>query len=462
MHKLLQTAAPLAALMLPAFAVPALAQDAAAPAAGAPPTTTTAPGAGAGTAAGNPPTAEQIAAMQKQLDAVTAQADALKTLLDTMRNQAAKSTPVTVGYGKLKIGGLAQVWEGLSAHPDGPGASGTQAANAYFKTGGFGARLRRLELHLDGSIDPVVEYHFNADFTRGSSTQPGTVGILQDLFFSYKLGQIGVLDVGQEKLPLTEVGLHSSGQLYTIERPLIVIGPGRTAGTVNTPLWGDIRETGVQFKRADPLYSVQLALTQGAGDYQNSASNQYGKTFSGQVFVRPFGPNSVQFGVTGLGGAGFVSGGQHLSRSRMGGSIVWNPGKFAFESEYVAGTDGLLFAVPAVVGPPAIAARNVNVNAHRHGEYAVLGYDLGRGLQVVGQYDYFDPGQSSANVPGAAAAILARQTNYTLGLNQDLDGALGKGHRRLQINYVHAHFDGLGASTPQDNDQLEVAEEVNF
>ena len=376
---------------------------------------------------------DQIKALQKQLDALKA--------------AQAKANPVTHGPGSLVISGTMQVWAGAATHPD----------TTYMKTGGFGFRLRRMEVHLDGDIDPGLSYHLNADFARGSSTQ-SSLGILQDIFLAYKTAPGQEVDFGQTKIPLSEIGIESSGHLPTIERPLFVLGSRNISGGVSTPQWGDIRDEGIWYKVSQKMFAGQISLTQGAGDYQNMGDNQYGKQVTAELYVYPTGKSGPQIGITGSAGAGYLFGGNNLARNRAGGSLVYKPGLWLLQGEYVAGADGIA---------PTTAGAYPAFTAIRHGEYGLVGYDLtpgykhGNGYQVVAEADYWDPGRGSVSTAGATISTISRQTNYTLGINHDMDG----GRRRLQVNYIHEHFDGgAGANKAKNNDDDEVVVDgiVNF
>ncbi|MCA1596147.1 MAG: OprO/OprP family phosphate-selective porin [Chloroflexi bacterium] len=368
--------------------------------------TPAAPAAGPATAPGNPVVDQQATTQQKPAAA-----------------PQAASGAVVAGFGNLTIGGVLQFWAAAGSHPD----------TTYIKAGGFGFKARRMELHLDGGVDPRLSYHLNADFARGSSTVSSN-GVLQDVFLAYSLGAGQDLLVGQTKLPMSETGIQSSAQLLTVERPLFVVGP-RGAGV---PQWGDVRDIGVQYRLGRPHYSAQIALTEGAGDYQNlPGDTKYGKQVTAEFFFRPFDPKGLQLGITGSGGAGYNNGAHSLLRNRAGGSIRYPVGRWFFETEYMAGADG--------IAPPAAGGKVVT--EIRHGEYGLAAYDLGGGYQGVVMLDYLNPG-----------IALPRQTNVTMGMNHNMD----HGHRRLQVNYIHEHYSGPFASHTSDNDELVAAAGVNW
>ena len=462
---------------------------------------------------------QRIDALQKQLDdlkaARGAQATAegtadLQKQLDALKASINKAA--TPGYGKLVVDGNAQIWLGASSTPDPPilaPAAGkpvdttNRPFTGYFKTGEFGARLRRMQVDLTDQLDPKWTVHFMSDFARTSSTHTGENGApnelayLQEVYAQYNFSSVNSILIGQLKLPLNETSTQSNDHFPTLEQPLFVVGQRNGAAAAlpaadksivlfNVPQWGNIRDVGVQYRRTTPDYTLQGAITEGAGDYQNSTQIDSGKQLTGQAFWRPRFIKDLQIGVAGSGGSGFlartpavaasVSAGTgvtvttptgtstiipavsnaavaagpnvYLQRVRSGGSVVYKPGRFFFESEYMGGSDGIGI-VPGAGTTPA-----TTVNAHRHGEYGIVGYDLdkyksGDGNQVVAQVDYWDPG---AGEP--------RQTNYTLGLNHDM----AKGHERIQVNYVHEHYDAQSSWAPlnSDSDGLYVAVLTNW
>jgi hypothetical protein len=374
------------------------------------------------------------ATVSQKIDALQKQIDALK---------AAQDKKVSAPASKLTISGTAQVWAGFTSHPD----------TTFMKIGGSGMRFRRNEIHFDGAVDSTLSYHINVDVARTVSGPLTSNGYLQDMYLQYNLGNGQSILAGQTKLPLSLIGPQSSGHLMTIERPLFVLGPrgSKLAGVTalpTPPQWGDVRDPGFQYLIQRPQFSVQLALTEGAGDYQNAADNQYGKQVTGEFLYSPSVVPGLQLGVNGSAGAGAMysatapgaaaAKNYNAARIRGGGSIRYDKGRLTIQSEYMGGEDGV-----GVNGAGAV------VNAIRHGEYGIVGYDLtdyrrGNGYQAVAMADYWDAGAGNP-----------RQTNYVAGINHDLDG----GRRRLQIEYVHEHYDS-GSVT--DSDGLLAAAIVNW
>lgn len=198
-------------------------------------------------------------AAKKAATADQAAAQALENIYELKNNtNAMLGKKVDVNTGKLRIGGLIQVW-GLTAFGKTPGGnsplntSSTPPGRNFGGGAGDTYRLRRGEIAFVGNINPKVDYRAMLDVAKivtvsggTSAAAPATTAassnVLQDLWVGYQLAPRWRFEVGQQKTGLSEEGTRSSSALLTIERS-IMNGLPTNAGRV-----GDIRDTGAILK----------------------------------------------------------------------------------------------------------------------------------------------------------------------------------------------------------------------
>ncbi len=190
---------------------------------------------------------EQVNALQEQQTKLQQQIEALQKQLAQLREQQATKAeagrktpaPVTAGFGSIQFDGLMQQWF--------VGAFGNGGTNT--------ARMRRLELKFSGQVRPDVRWTVMVDPAKTLSVNTTSLGgtvvatginrssaILQDAYVSYTLNPQLTINLGQEKVPLSMAALRSSGQLLTVERPLMNVVPAANGRL------GDMRDVGVQAK----------------------------------------------------------------------------------------------------------------------------------------------------------------------------------------------------------------------
>lgn len=376
-----------------------------------------------------------IADLQKRLEALEEK---------QKKDQAAAEKapkPVVSGFGKIKIGGLAQNW---LVTDDAAGAN-----ESY--------RLRRMELNFKGEINDRVSWGVMVDPSKALAMNAAGAtqavnqrsNVLQDAMIALKLTDNVTVDVGQEKLPLSLEGLQSSAKLETVERALFITGPRTgSAGAATSAGYGDVRSAGVQLKTKFKDGDFTAAITNDSGESQNTTDNNSGKSISGRVTYRPAQVPGLQLGVSALGGSGVtpnptltpvVIGG--MDRDRFGGEVLYQKKGWTVKSEYMTGSD-------QVAGGAAPLAFN------RKGFYFHVGKQLNPEWEVVGRYDAWDPDEVENGI-AKGIGVTPDEKDLILGVNYYLESF----HAKLQLNWVHKNFEkSLAAPAVQfpDRDQILV------
>lgn len=352
--------------------------------------------------ASSSPIAAQIEAMQKEQAEMLKKLKALEEQLARLKEQQAKQEaatakapkPVTAGFGKVKFDGLMQQWL--------VGASGGGANNT--------ARIRRMELKFSGEalpelrwtvvIDPAKSLSVNSTSVGGTTVATGvnqSSNILQDAFMTYIAGPHFSVDIGQEKIPISLNGLRSSGQLLTVERPIMNVLP------MNYGRVGDLRDLGVQLHGTYPQIDYTVAVLNDSGPRQNDVDNNNRKDAMVRLVYKGLPSTQIGFGGT-IGTESY--GASKVPRKRFGADLSLNRGAHTFEVEYARSLDA----------PAGVSVRS-------EGGYALYAYRWTPRLQLLAQVDTWDPDVDLS---------LDREWDYTLGANWYLAGHNAK----IQLNLV--------------------------
>ena len=297
-------------------------------------------------------------------------------------DEPAKNSAVKSALGNVNIGGLLQVW-GLND------PTGVFGANSDAETT---MRLRRSEIRLYGDIIPEVGFNVMIDPAKqiklntktddaGEITSVGvdqSTNVLQDLWITLRPSKMfpGLepfapnmeLQIGQQKMPVTEEGYRSSSKLDMVERSII----GRT--------YGDFRDQGILLKDSYKYFDYYLGLFNGSGRNKTDDNNE--KNGTGRVVFKPFSP--WKLGVSGQKGS---SGANEADVERLGGDTQIEYGPASIKAEYMYGKDG---------------------EVDGQGFYVQPGFFLiPDKLQLVGRYDHFDPNsdKNDDRVQEIAAAL---------------------------------------------------------
>lgn len=178
-------------------------------------------------------------------------ATATATSMITTIAQAADTELVTAGFGKVKIGGLFQIWT-----LDDTGAPADTNTNF---------RMRRAEVKINGTVDPKIRWFVMFDPAKsiavGTGAAPGDNKILQDLGIVYTVMPDFELMVGQFKVITTAEGLDSSGELLFPERAFV------------TRNYGDRREPGAEINYDNKTLQVRIMASNGQPNPGNPGTN---------------------------------------------------------------------------------------------------------------------------------------------------------------------------------------------
>jgi hypothetical protein len=368
-------------------------------------------------------TSELLARLGAQIDqqrtVITAQQqriDALEAARTTATSAApAKATPppalppltVETGGIKLKLSGLFQGW--------------------YTATSGTGIdsfRLRRTELKFSGDMSSRVKWALMVDAAKALALSNSTITVagqpvltgssvaqsgrvLQDAFASVVVAPALIVDMGQQKLPLSMEGVQSSGKLDTVERALFMSDKARGGG------YGDVRDLGLMVR--GKLAAGQLeyfgGVFNGLGESQNDQDKNDQKDLAVRVIARPTLLKGLQFGGS-FARDGFTT----LSptgRERHGLELAYARGKIGVKSELMLGRDAAVT---------------------RQGGYVHVTHRLHRSVQAIFRFDSWDP-----DTRAGATAETVTERDWLGGVTYTIahSGAW------LQFNYARKTFSAV-------------------
>jgi hypothetical protein len=394
---------------------------------------------------------DDIAALQQRLGALSGRVDTLDGRVDALSGKVDASTlladralhsveglksatsaalakKVDVGVGRLRVGGLFQVWYG-TGFGNALGGNSPTNFSAVPQGRNFGGgvgdtfRIRRAQLKFDGRINDAVDYYAMVDLAK---TGTGTSGPLQDLWVGFKLNRYLRLEVGQQKTGLTEEGTRSSAQLLTIARAIMNEDLPATAGRI-----GNIRDTGAVLKLRTSRIKASVGLWNDNGATTNIVDNNRLKFLSGSLFVSTL--RYFTFGIWGGTNVGDYR--PRERRDRAGGTFLFQGGPHTFEVEAGYARDIAAGADPTRAGSIAV------------GWYGLYAYRLSRKWQVVIRYDIWDPAQHDLGDSTTESGVFIPQGNhklkeYTFGINYNL----APPGTKIQINYIRDDVEVNGTS----------------
>ncbi len=371
----------------------------------------------------------------------------IQSVVDAVKEQAGRidkvqSSKVESGFGSVKFSGLFQVWSLNELDAPNKGQVDT-------------LRLRRAELKFGGNIspqsywwtmiDPSKSVGLNTTSSGGNITSVSPnqqSNVLQELVVGYNLAPKNVmphfvLEIGQQKVPMSMEGVRNSGKLYTVERALF----NTSATGINAGRVGDIRETGVMIRYADsgvasnsksvignnngfkstgnaPKFEAQVGAFDDGGNQQNAVDNNNGKEFIGHFLYRPS-QNSL-LGFYGEGSQG-VNGALNTPRLRLGveGSITL--GRHLFETELVRARDS------AVSGSTITNNRVLST-----GGYLLYAYNVSPKWQLVARGEYWNPNRDNHGATYANEKDLVLGFQYFLATEQS----------KIQFNWIRKNING--------------------
>ena len=369
----------------------------------------------------------RISGLTTKVDAANVLADqALENINELKTNtNASLAKKVDVGVGKLRIGGLFQVWYGT---PFGDTFGGNNGKGGNFAAappgrnygGGVGDtfRLRRGEISLDGEITNKANYHAMFDLAK---TGTGNASIVQDLWVGYQFARNFRAEFGQQKTQLSEEGTRTSSQLLTVERS-IMNGLPTTVGRV-----GDIRDTGAVIKYRSSMANASIGIWDDNGVTQSAVDTDRFKLLT----LAGYFTGIRHLTVGAWGGTNLGDFKPETNRDRAGATLIWQSGPHILQAEGAYTLDH--------AGGTPLFARTIGL-----GGYVLYGHTLSRKWQLVARYDEWDPAvHGGIPVSGTPASIAPTHHNlkeYTFGLNYYI-----KGHNaKIQANYVIEDTQGNG------------------
>ncbi len=375
---------------------------------------------------------QQIADLQKRLDALDA---AQKETDKTIKN----AKPVVSTKTPIKISGLLQV-QTLDYLNQG-GTSNSRRADTF--------RLRRGELRITApQITDKVSATVMFDPAKDTTSSRARNNILQEIVLSYQLNKTKTnsnsVDVGQFKIPVGYESLVSSAALPFVERPLIFTSRDPFDGG-----YGDVRDTGVQLNSTFDDFDLKVGVFNGIGDRQNALALSDNKAILAHLAYN--GVKNLTFGVSGGAGntgvtatSGAVSQTRRADRTLFNLFAAYNKNKIYAASEYLRGDAVPITLTPASGGTPGVTAAGRDIE----GYYAAVGYMFTPKLQGLFRYDNFDTDRSKGNTT---------LQDYTLGLNYFLKGNEAK----VQVNLIDHNGDS-GASGQNKGTELRTAFQASF
>lgn len=333
----------------------------------------------------------------------------VQSALDAIGEQAKRvdklnSGKVDAGFGRVKVGGLLQLWAGA-----GDGLFGGGVDNSL--------RIRRAELKLSGQINLAAYWTVMVDPAKSLSVNTTTDGgnvtgvslnpagnILQDFVVGYRLSPAFALELGQQKIPLSMDGLTSSSKLLTIERSLMNSLP------INGGRIGDSRDVGVMLRYTGGKVEGQAGVFNDAGNRQNQTDDNNAKEFMVHVQYRGLGPLVLGAYQEISGG---VNGPRETPRKRLGFEAAFEKGRHYLQAEVARAEDN----------EPAVRSE---------GGYALYAYHFSPAWQAVVRGDYWNPNRD------LSGDVSNTERDLTLGLNYFLAGHNAK----IQFNYTRKDITG--------------------
>ncbi|MDE2125820.1 MAG: S-layer homology domain-containing protein, partial [Armatimonadetes bacterium] len=174
---------------------------------------------------------------------------------------AAPAEPPASGarfHPSAKFTGLMHTWYGTAFGDtlDGnfPALKTAPPGRTFGGGGGDTFRLRRLELAMNGTLSPHVDYRVMID-----PTLPGAGGILQDMWAGYQLTPRWRIEVGQQKTGLSDDGNAPTSKSIMIEPAIMNVLPV-TAGRV-----GNIRDIGAVARYGSKTIQSFVGIWNGNG-----------------------------------------------------------------------------------------------------------------------------------------------------------------------------------------------------
>jgi hypothetical protein len=369
----------------------------------------------------------RLDALQKDVDTLKAQASSQQADIDTAKQDATEarqgvqsaldavleqsrrvdklnSSKVDAGFGKIKMGGLLQIWAGTGDNLFGTGVDSS-------------LRLRRSELKFTGNINPSAYWTAMIDPARSLSLNTVSSGgnvtavsvnaasnVMQDLVLGYKLSPSLALELGQQKVPMSMEGLWSSAKLLTIERSLMNSLP------INNGRVGDIRDAGLMLRYTGAKAEAQAGFFNDAGNRQNQVDDNSKKEFIYHVQYKALGPLLVGAYQEISGG---VNGARETKRKRLGFEGALDLGKHYLQAEVARAEDN----------EPAVRAE---------GGYLMNAYQMNPTWQAVVRGDYWNPNRD------LKGDLKNTEQDLTLGLNYLMTGHNSK----IQFNYTRKNTTG--------------------
>jgi hypothetical protein len=315
--------------------------------------------------------------------------------------------PITVETGgvKLRMSGLFQGW-----------FAATRGGVDTF-------RLRRTELKFSGDMSSRAKWVVMVDPAKALSIANSTVTIggqrvvtassvgqsgrvLQDAFATVIFNPALIVDVGQQKIPLSMEGPQSSGRLDTVERALFMSDKARGGG------YGDVRDLGlmVRGKAAAGQLEYYGGVFNGLGESQNDVDKNDEKDLVARAIVRPaffkglhLGGSFARDGFGSVPAAGRLRHGVEFQYARFGATV---------KSELMFGRDGEI---------------------RRRGGYVHVMRPIRKNLQAALRFDTWDPDTR------ADLADSVTEKDWLAGLTY----TIANSGAWLQLNFIQKTFGGL-------------------
>ena len=385
--------------------------------------------------------ADDIATLRAQIQALQDRLDKMEAGQKTAAEAAAKTSPVTTKE-KVTLSGLLQV-QGLGYISEDERTGG--------RNGNDTIRLRRGELRLtapnitdrvSGTVmfDPAKSVSGTTNIANNQNINiRARDNVLQEIAVTYQLGKLGdkanntFIDIGQFKIPIGYESLVSSSSLQTVERALLFTQRDPFDGG-----YGDVRDSGVQLRG---LISNQLdyrvGVFNGLGELQNTTAVSDQKALIGRLAYSPTGVPGLQVGISGATARNATpsSNGTRIDRDIFNLFAAYKRDKVTFQSEYLTGKQQLQGAA---------------TNSEIQGYYASIGYLFTPKVEGVLRYDSLDTNRNVNN---------AEVKDITLGLNYYIKG----NNAKIQANIVRRNSDqGAPAALRNDRTELRTNFQVAF
>lgn len=394
---------------------------------------------------------DDLTALKQQVGDLTTKVNGFDTRLNTLSSKVDEATILTdqaiagvtelrdalnaglvkkvdVGTGRLRVGGMFQVWYGTAF---GQTLGGNFPSNfspvpqGRNFGGGVGDtfRIRRAKIIFDGRINDAVNYYSMIDLSR---TGTGLASPLQDLWVGFKLNRYLRLEVGQQKIGLSEEGSREDSQLLTIARSIMNEDLPATAGRI-----GNARDTGAVLKLRTSRIKASIGVWNDNGATQSMVDNNRLKFLSGTLFLSTM--RHFTFGI--WGGTNIGDFRPRERRDRFGGTVLFQGGPHTFELEAAYARDIAGGADPVKAGSIAI------------GWNALYAYRISPKWQLVVRYDIWDPAQHDLGSSTTESGVFIPQGDhktkeYTFGVTYNISASGSK----VQLNYIREDVEQHGAN----------------